>query len=146
MAADVLDSQSRPGDVLQVDDVIIFAEPVFVRLDQRCVRSVQAAPFARHREQIIPDGALGQPVMRTKPRVLALPGPDNSPVRYPTEMVCLRCCSVNAARARPLRSRRAEQSPAEKLIEAGDWKRTRTFVETRFCEILADALSTFLLS
>src|ERR1039458_368681 len=41
---------------------------------------------------------------------------------------------------------RAEQSPAEKLIEAGHWKRARTLVETRLREAPADALSQFLLS
>src|ERR1035438_6976003 len=41
---------------------------------------------------------------------------------------------------------RAEQSPAERLIEAGHWKRARTLVETRLREAPADALSQFLLS
>jgi tetratricopeptide (TPR) repeat protein len=41
---------------------------------------------------------------------------------------------------------RAEQSPAERLIEAGHWKRVRTLVETRLREAPADALSSFLLS
>jgi Tfp pilus assembly protein PilF len=41
---------------------------------------------------------------------------------------------------------RAEQSPAERLIEAGHWKRARTLVETRLREVPADALSQFLLS
>jgi hypothetical protein len=40
----------------------------------------------------------------------------------------------------------AEQSPAEKLIEAGHWKRARTIVETRLRATPADALSNFLLS
>jgi hypothetical protein len=35
----------------------------------------------------------------------------------------------------------AEQSPADKLIEAGHWKRARTIVETRLRETHADALS-----
>jgi Tfp pilus assembly protein PilF len=41
---------------------------------------------------------------------------------------------------------RAEPSPAERLIEAGHWKRARTLVETRLRETPADALSSFLLS
>ena len=41
---------------------------------------------------------------------------------------------------------RAEQSPAERLIEAGHWKRARTLVETRLRAAPADALSNFLLS
>ena len=41
---------------------------------------------------------------------------------------------------------RAEQSPAERLIEAGHWKRARTFVEARLREAPGDALSNFLLS
>src|ERR1035437_6467695 len=41
---------------------------------------------------------------------------------------------------------RAEQSPAERLIEAGHWKRARTFVEARLREAPGDALSIFLLS
>ena len=41
---------------------------------------------------------------------------------------------------------RAEPSPAERLIEAGHWKRARTLVETRLREAPADALSQFLLS
>jgi hypothetical protein len=41
---------------------------------------------------------------------------------------------------------RAEQSPAERLIEAGHWKRARTLVETRLRQASADALSNFLLS
>jgi len=40
----------------------------------------------------------------------------------------------------------AEQSPAERLIEAGHWKRARTIVEARLREAPADALSNFLLS
>ncbi len=40
----------------------------------------------------------------------------------------------------------AEPSPAEKLIEAGHWKRARTIVEARFRETPGDALSNFLLS
>ena len=41
---------------------------------------------------------------------------------------------------------RAEQSPAERLIEAGHWKRARAMVEARLRETPGDALSTFLLS
>jgi tetratricopeptide (TPR) repeat protein len=41
---------------------------------------------------------------------------------------------------------RAEQSPAERLIEAGHWKRARSIVETRLREAPGDALSNFLLS
>jgi Tfp pilus assembly protein PilF len=41
---------------------------------------------------------------------------------------------------------RAEPSPAERLIDAGHWKRARTLVETRLREAPADALSQFLLS
>ena len=40
----------------------------------------------------------------------------------------------------------AEPSPAERLIEAGHWKRARTLVEARLREAPADALSNFLLS
>ena len=41
---------------------------------------------------------------------------------------------------------RADPSPAEKLIEAGHWKRARTIVEARLREAPDDALATFLLS
>jgi tetratricopeptide (TPR) repeat protein len=41
---------------------------------------------------------------------------------------------------------RAEQSPAERLIEAGHWKRARAMVEARLRETPGDALSNFLLS
>jgi tetratricopeptide (TPR) repeat protein len=41
---------------------------------------------------------------------------------------------------------RAEQSPAETLIEGGHWKPTRTIVEARLREAPDDALSNFLLS
>ena len=41
---------------------------------------------------------------------------------------------------------RAEQSPAERQIEAGHWKRARAVVETRLGEAPGDALSHFLLS
>jgi tetratricopeptide (TPR) repeat protein len=41
---------------------------------------------------------------------------------------------------------RAEQSPAERLIEAGHWKRARAIVETRLRDNPGDALSNFLLS
>ena len=41
---------------------------------------------------------------------------------------------------------RAEQSPAEKLIEAGHWKQARSIIEARLREAPADALSNFLLS
>src|ERR1022692_346521 len=40
----------------------------------------------------------------------------------------------------------AEQSFAERLIEAGHWKRTRTIIEARVHEAPGDALSNFLLS
>lgn len=40
----------------------------------------------------------------------------------------------------------AGQSPAERLIEAGHWKRARTIVEARLHEVPGDALSNFLLS
>jgi tetratricopeptide (TPR) repeat protein len=40
----------------------------------------------------------------------------------------------------------AEPSPAEKLIEAGHWKRARSIVEARLREAPDDALSNFLLS
>jgi hypothetical protein len=41
---------------------------------------------------------------------------------------------------------RAEQSPAERLIEAGHWKQARSIVETRLREAPRDALSNFSLS
>ena len=41
---------------------------------------------------------------------------------------------------------RAEQSAADKLIEAGHWKRARNIVETRLGEAPRDALASFLLS
>jgi tetratricopeptide (TPR) repeat protein len=41
---------------------------------------------------------------------------------------------------------RAESSPAEKLIEAGHWKRARVEVEARYRTAPGDALSNFLLS
>jgi tetratricopeptide (TPR) repeat protein len=41
---------------------------------------------------------------------------------------------------------RAEQSPAERLIEAGHWKQARSIVEARLREAPGDALSNFLLS
>jgi hypothetical protein len=41
---------------------------------------------------------------------------------------------------------RAEQSPAERLIDAGHWKRARTIVEARLRDAPADALSNYLLS
>lgn len=41
---------------------------------------------------------------------------------------------------------RAGQSPAERLIEAGHWKRARTIVEASLREGHSDALSNFLLS
>src|ERR1019366_2250782 len=41
---------------------------------------------------------------------------------------------------------RAEQSPAERLIEAGHWKQARSIVETHLREAPGDALSNFLLS
>ena len=41
---------------------------------------------------------------------------------------------------------RAEQSPAERLIEAGHWKRARAIVEARLRNAPDDALSNFLLS
>jgi cytochrome c-type biogenesis protein CcmH/NrfG len=40
----------------------------------------------------------------------------------------------------------AQPSPAERLIEAGHWKRAHTLVETRLREAPTDALSNFLLS
>lgn len=40
----------------------------------------------------------------------------------------------------------AEQSPAEKLIEGGHWKRARALVEVRFREHPSDALANYLLS
>src|SRR5664279_4125339 len=47
-------------------------------------------------------------------------------------------CVVAASRAQP--------SPAERLIEAGHWKRARTIVEARLRDTPADALSNFLFS
>src|SRR5215467_4656941 len=41
---------------------------------------------------------------------------------------------------------RADSTPAERLIEAGHWKRARTIVEARLHEAPDDALATFLLS
>lgn len=41
---------------------------------------------------------------------------------------------------------RADQTPAERLIEAGHWKRARAVVEARLRESPDDALATFLLS
>src|SRR5437868_4416930 len=40
----------------------------------------------------------------------------------------------------------ADPTPAERLIEAGHWKRARTIVEARLREAPDDALATFLLS
>src|SRR5258705_11345815 len=40
----------------------------------------------------------------------------------------------------------AQQSPAEKLIESGHWKRARTLVEARIREAPDDPLANFLLS
>jgi len=86
--------------------------------------------------------------VRTKPRVLVFSGAAASCVRYPNETVYLRCCGgmrlllILCAAAIVL----GEPSPAERLIEAGHWKRARTLVETRLRESPADALSNCLLS